>query len=116
MSMPSGDTPQKAQQYYDYLQSHQLVPHGRDATWHVDWVSLGWMWGFVAVLAVIVLLWIRQYRSTRHLPGLFPLDSWAGYTTEAAGRATIFFFALTVVVVAFGAEFVIGHLINGQLF
>ena len=116
MSMPSGESPQHAQQYYHYLQSHQLVLHGRDATWHVDWTSLAWMWGFVVVLAVILLFWIRQYRSTRHPPGIFPVDTWGGYTTEAAGPATTFFFVLTVIVVAFGAEFVIGHLINGQLF
>jgi hypothetical protein len=116
MSMPSGDTPQKVQQYYDYLQGHQLVPHGRDATWHIDWTSLGWMWGFVAVLVVLIALWVRSYRHTRQRGGLFPLDAWAGYTTEAAGPATTFFFFRTIVVLAFGGEFVIGHLIDGQLF
>jgi hypothetical protein len=116
MSMPSGDSPQKAQQYYHYLQSHQLVPHGRTATWHVDWVSLAWLWGFVAVLVLLILIWVRQYRSTRGTRGIFPVDTWAGYTSEVAGPATVAFFFITIVVVAFGAEFVIGHLINGQLF
>jgi hypothetical protein len=114
--MPSGDSPQKAQQYYHYLQSHQLVPHGRTATWHVDWVSLAWLWGFVAVLVLLILIWVRQYRSTRGTRGIFPVDTWAGYTSEVAGPATVAFFFITIVVVAFGAEFVIGHLINGQLF
>jgi hypothetical protein len=112
--MPSGESPQHAQQYYHYLQSHQLVPHGRDATWHVDWTSLGWMWGFVAVLVVVILLWIRQYRSTRH--PIFPLDSWGGWTTEAAGPATTYFLVFTLIVVVFGGVLVIGHLVNGQLF
>ncbi|MEA2405211.1 MAG: hypothetical protein QOE08_1858 [Thermoleophilaceae bacterium] len=116
MSMPSGDSPKDAQQYYHYLQSHQLVPHGRDATWHVDWTSLAWMWGFVAVLVVIIFVWIRQYRTTRHRFGIFPLDTWAGYTTEAAGPATTYFFVFTLVVVLFGGEMVVGHLLNGQLF
>jgi hypothetical protein len=116
MSMPSGDSPQDAQQYYHYLQSHQIVPHGRDATWHVDWTSLGWMWGFVAVLVLIVFLWIRQYRSTPYRRGIFPLDSWGGYTTEAAGPATTYFFVFTFIVVVFGAVLVIGHLVNGQFF
>ena len=116
MSMPSGDSPQKAQQYYHYLQSHQLAPHGRTATWHVDWNSVAWVWGFVVVLVLLILIWVRQYRSTRQAGGIFPLDTWAGYTSEAAGPATIAFFFITLVVLAFGAEFVIGHLINGQLF
>jgi len=116
MSMPSGESPQHAQQYYHYLQSHQLAPHGRVATWHVDWTSLGWLWGFVVVLVLLIGVWVRQYRSTRHPPGIFPLDSWAGYTTEAAGPATIAFYFLTTIVVAFGAVLVIGHLVNGQFF
>ena len=47
MTMPSGDSPQAAQDYYDYLLAHHQND-GRTATWHVDWVSLAWMWGFVA--------------------------------------------------------------------
>lgn len=116
MSMPSGDSPQTAQDYYHYLQAQKLVPHGRDATWHVDWTSLAWMWGFVIVLIILLLLWVRQYRSTRQIPGISPLDSWAGYTTEAAGPATTFFFLLATVIVVYGGVMVIGHLISGQKF
>jgi hypothetical protein len=116
MTMPKGDSPQKAQDYYHYLQAHQLVPHGRDATWHVDWTSLWWDWGFVVVLTLGILLWVWQYRTTRSRTGISPIDSWAGYTTEQAGRVPFFFFAVTAVIVAFGAEFVIGHLISGQKF
>ncbi len=116
MSMPSGESPQHAQDYYHYLQSQETVPHGRDVTWHVDWNALAWLWGFVIVLVVILIAWIRQYRSTRQVPGISPLDSWAGYTTEAAGPATTFFFLLTAVIVVFGAVMVIGHLISGQEF
>jgi hypothetical protein len=68
------------------------------------------------VLVLLIIIWVRQYRSTRQAGGLFPLDTWGGHTTEAAGPATIAFFFITLVVLAFGAEFVIGHLINGQLF
>ena len=114
MSMPSGDSPQTAQQYYHYLQAHEIVPHGRDVTWHVDWTALSWMWGFVVVLAVILFFWIRGYRSARQV--LSPLDTWAGYTTEAASPASFFFFLLTVVVVVFGGVMVVGHLISGQKF
>jgi hypothetical protein len=116
MSMPSGDSPQTAQDYYHYLQAHELVPHGRDATWHVDWTSLGWMWGFVIVLVVILFAWVRGYRSSRQTSGISPLDTWAGYTTEAAGPATMFFFLLLVVILVFGGVMVVGHLISGQEF
>ena len=114
MSMPSGDSPQTAEQYYHYLQAHEIVPHGRDVTWHVDWTALSWMWGFVVALAVILFFWIRGYRSARQV--LSPLDTWAGYTTEAAGPASFFFFLLTAGIFVFGAVMVVGHLISGQKF
>jgi hypothetical protein len=114
--MPKGDSLQKVHDYYVYLQAHQLAPHGRTETWHVDWTSLRWLWGFVIVLCVIFVAWIRDYRSTHPQTGISPLDRWSGYTTEAAGRVPFFFWLVTLVVVAFGAEFVIGHLINGQVF
>jgi hypothetical protein len=74
------------------------------------------MWGFVIVLVLLVIVWVRQYRSTRGPGGIFPVDTWAGYTTELAGPATVALFFITIVVIAFGAEFVIGHLVDGQLF
>ena len=46
MAMPSGDTPEKAQQYYQYLQAHHETD-GRVDTWTVDWFALAWLWGFV---------------------------------------------------------------------
>jgi hypothetical protein len=116
MSMPSGESPQKAQDYYHYLQGQEIVPHGRDVTWHVDWTSLSWFWGFVIVLVVILVAWVRQYRSTRQVPGMSPLDSWAGYTTEAAGPATTLFFLFAFLIVVFGGVMVVGHLISGQKF
>jgi hypothetical protein len=116
MAMPRGDSPQTAHDYYTYLQGHQLSPHGRIVTWHVDWNALLWLWGFVIVLAVLLLVWVRTYRSTRPQIGISPLDSWGGYTTEAGGRTPLFFVLFTVVIVAFGAVMVIGHLISGQKF
>ena len=65
---------------------------------------------------MILFAWVRQYRSTRQVPGISPLDSWAGYTTEASGPATTFFFLFTAVVVVFGGVMVVGHLISGQKF
>jgi hypothetical protein len=116
MAMPKGDSPQTVHDYYQYLQGHQLAPHGRIATWHVDWTSLAWLWGFVVVFAIVFAFWIRDYRSTHPRTGIAPLDRWGGYTTEAAGRVPIFFWVITLAIVAFGAEFVVGHLVNGQLF
>ena len=58
-------------------------------TWHVQWIQLAWLWGFVIALVLVLLLWIWQYRSTRQKAGPYPVDSFGGYTTELAGPATL---------------------------
>jgi len=113
--MPSGDSPQHAEAYYKYLQGHQETLHV-PATWHVDWLSLAWLWGFVIVLALVTILWIWQYRSTRQRTGIYPIDSFGGYTTELAGPATMFFLVLTAFVAAFAVALIVGHLVWGQKF
>ena len=115
MGMPSGDTPDKAQKFYLYLQGHQETMQ-RAATWHVRWLDLAWLWGFLIALALATLFWIWQYRTTRQRTGIYPIDSFAGYTTELAGPATFFFLALSVILTAFAVAIIVGHLVWGQKF
>ena len=115
MGMPSGESPQHAQQYYHYLQSHQLTMQ-RAATWHVRWLDLAWLWGFLIVLSLATLLWVWQYRTTRQRTGIYPVDRFGGYTSELAGPATYFFLLLTVVLTAFAVALIVGHIVYGQKF
>ena len=115
MGMPSGDSPAKAQQFYHYLQAHQETMY-KPATWHVHWVDLAWLWGFVIALALILMLWVWQYRSTRQKAALYPVDQFGGYTSERAAPATFFFLVFSVMVTAFAVVLVVGHLVWGQKF
>ena len=115
MRMPSGDSPQKAQAYYHYLQAHQETMQ-RAATWEVRWIDLAWLWGFAIVLPLGLLLWVWQYRSTRQKANIYPVDSFGGYTSELAGPATAFFLILTVVLSGFAVVLIVGHLVWGQKF
>jgi hypothetical protein len=115
MGMPSGDSPQEAQRYYHYLQAHQETMQN-PATWHVRWIDLAWLWGFVIALSLILLFWIWQYRTTRQKPGIYPVDSFGGYTTELAGPSTLFFILLSVVLTGWAVVLVVGHLVWGQKF
>jgi hypothetical protein len=115
MGMPSGDSPQKAEEYYKYLQGHH-ESDGRVATWHVDWMSLAWLWGFVIVLSLALIWWIWQYRTTRQRSGIYPVDRWGGYTSELGRPATLFFLLLTTVLTAFAVALIVGHLVWGQKF
>jgi ABC-type multidrug transport system fused ATPase/permease subunit len=112
-SLPSGESPVHAQQFYTYLQAHQQTQYHPD-TWHVRWLDLAWLWGFVLAMAVVLLLWVWQYRSTRQR--IYPVDSFGGVTTELARPATLFFIVFTVILTAFAAVLIIGHLVWGQKF
>jgi hypothetical protein len=113
--MPTGDSPQKVRDYYLYLQAHHQTD-GRVVTWHVDWLSLAWLWGFAIVLALVLIWWIWQYRTTRQATGIYPIDSFGGYTTELAGPSTLFFLLLSGIVTAFAVVLIVGHLVWGQKF
>jgi hypothetical protein len=112
---PSGDSPEKVRDFYEYLNGHQETTRPIQS-WHVDWLSLAWLWGFVIVLVVALLLWVKQYRTTRQRAGIYPVDRFGGWTSEAAGPATLFFLLFTVFVVAFGVAIVVGHIVWGQKF
>jgi hypothetical protein len=115
MGMPSGDSPEDVRQYYLYLQGHQETMQ-RAATWHVHWIDLAWLWGFLIALVLAILLWVWQYRSTRQKKALYPVDSFGGYTTELAGPATFFFLVLTAGLTLWAIAIIVGHLVWGQKF
>ena len=117
MGMPSGDSPEDVRQYYLYLQGHQETMQ-RAATWHVRWLDLAWLWGFMIVMALVIIWWIWQYRTTRHnrAGGIYPIDSCGGYTTELAGPATLFFLLLTAILTGFAVVLIVGHLFWVQKF
>jgi hypothetical protein len=115
MGMPSGDSPEDVRQYYDYLQGHQETMQA-PATWHVHWLDLAWLWGFLIVLVLAILLWIWQNRTTRQRTGMYPVDSFGGFTTELAGPATFFFILLTIVLTAWAVAMIVGHIVWGQKF
>jgi hypothetical protein len=113
MGMPSGDTPDKARQYYLYLQGHQETMQ-RAATWHVRWLDLAWLWGFLIALALTMLLWVWQYRTTRQR--VYPADTFGGYTSELAGPSTRFFILFVVLLTGWAVALIVGHLVWGQKF
>jgi len=115
MAMPSGESPQHAEQFYQYLLAHHETEHPVK-TWHVEWMSLAWMWGFVAALSLILIWWVRQYRTTRQKQRIYSVDDWSGFTSELAGPSTLFFLLLTAILTGFAVALIVGHLVNGQIF
>ena len=114
-TMPSGESPLHAQGYYHYLQAHQLTMYHPD-TWHVRWVDLAWLWGFVIVLVLALLFWVWQYRTTRQRTGIYPVDCFGGCTTELARPATLFFLLIVLVLAGWAVAMIVGHIVWGQKF
>ena len=112
-SMPNGDSPLHARQYYEYLNGHQQTMYHPD-TWHVRWLDLAWLWGFVIALTVALLLWVWHYRTTKQR--LYPVDRFGGYTSELAGPAGFFFLALSLILAGWAIALIVGHLVWGQKF
>ena len=114
--MQSGDTPEKVQAYYNYLQSHHET-NGPLVTWHILWNSIAWEFGFLVVLTFGLLFWVMQYRTTRRHNKLTSLDRWGGYTTEASAPAfTIFSVLMFLFIVGVVITLIVGHLVWGQTY
>ena len=114
MAMPSGDSPEKAQEFYQYLQAHHETD-GRVVTWNVDWFSLAWLWGFMIVLT-----------RRDHLVGLAVPDdapaasirstASAGTRPSSQARRRASSSCFTVVLTGFAVAIIVGHLVWGQKF
>jgi hypothetical protein len=115
MAMPSGDSPAHSQEYYNYIQSHSQTYYP-PATWHVHWLDLAWLWGFLIALALVIVWWLWQYRTTRQKSGIYPVDNFGGYTSELAGPATRFFVLLCMILTGWAVAIIVGHLVWGQKF
>ena len=59
---------------------------------------------------------MRQYRTTRQRTGIYPIDSFGGYTTELAGPSSRFFILLSAILTGFAVALIVGHIVWGQLF
>jgi hypothetical protein len=79
-------------------------------------MDLAWLWGFMIVLSLAIIWWVWQYRSTRQKTGIYPVDSFGGFTTEMAGPATLFFLLLTLIIAGFAVVLIVGHIVWGQKF
>jgi len=115
MAMPTGDDPTTALQYYAYLDREQ-VRGTRVDTWHTWWPALGWMYGILLLLAVVTVLWVYQYRSTRQRMGVYQTEDWDGYVRESAGPLTWFGRIMLGATAAFVAVLILTHIFAGQDF
>ena len=82
MSLPKGDSPEDVRSSSTTICTAINRPTHAVATWHVDWLSLAWLWGFVIVLASCCSSGSGSTARLASATGIYPVDSFGGYTTE----------------------------------
>jgi len=115
LDVPTGDTPQEVQDYYDYLFSHWLSVTGGQ-TWLIDWGTVFWLGVWIVILAGVFGAYSYWQRYTRAHREPYPLESYDGHIQEMNGPvgpflwmvfATVFFWAVLLTIV---------QIRNGQIY
>ena len=115
MSMPTATRPRRSKDFYLYLQGHQQTTHPVQ-TWHVDWMSLAWLWGFVVVIVVVLAALGQAVPDDEAAHGHLSGGQLRRLDDGSAGPATGFFLLFTAIVVGFAVALIVGHIVWGQKF
>jgi hypothetical protein len=97
-AVPTGNTSQVVEQYYDYLYSHYLAQITQ--TYSIHWDVLAWILFWVVLLAGLFYAYTRYQRYTHFAREPYPLESYNGYVSETNGPVGTFLaIFMTVIVV-----------------
>lgn len=111
--VPTGDTPEIVQAYYEYLLAHYINPtfQNTGTNWFIVGVVLGW----VAIIVGIVFIYFRRSRSEKP-SRLYPVETYNGYISESNAGTGIFLYIFFALVVLWLLYITISNLTQGQLY
>jgi hypothetical protein len=111
--VPTGDTPEVVEQYYQYLLSHYINPIAQNVTpnWPLIAATLGW----VAIVFGLVFIYFRRARNEKPST-LYPVETYNGYISESNAGVGAFLFILFALVVLWLLWITISNLTQGQLY
>jgi hypothetical protein len=111
--VPSGNTPEIVEQYYQYLLAHYINPVSQNIA--TNWYLIGATLGWVAIISALGFIYFRKVRNEKP-SRLYPVETYNGYISESNGGVGVFlavFFALVVVWLLFT---MVSDLTQGQLY
>ncbi len=111
--VPTGNTPEIVQQYYQYLLDHYINPVTQNVTpnYFLEGVTLGW----VLIITGLIFIYFRRVRNEK--PGkLYPVETYNGYISESNGGVGVFLLVFFGLVVVWVLWITISNLTQGQLY
>jgi hypothetical protein len=112
--VPTGNSSEVVQQYYDYLYNHYLAQI--DQNYYIHWDTLGWFALWLIILVGGFYAYTRGQRTTRATREPYPLESYNGYIQDGNGPVglflTIFFTGVVIWLLVTTAL----NLLRGQIY
>jgi hypothetical protein len=111
--VPTGDTPEIVQAYYEYLLAHYVNPTAQNivTNWLLVSVTLGW----VAIVAGLILIYFRRVRSEKPSK-LYPVETYNGYISESNATTGAFLYIFFALVILWLLWVTVSNLTQGQLY
>ena len=111
--VPSGNTPEAVQAYYEYLLAHYISPVAQNIT--TNWLLIGVTLGWVAIVVALAFIYFRRVRSEK--PGkLYPVETYNGYISESNAGTGLFLYIFFALVILWLLYTTISNLTQGQIY
>lgn len=113
-AVPSGNTSEVVNQYYDYMYGHYLAQATQ--TYYIHWDVLAWIGFWVFMLAGIFYIYTRYQHSTHFAREPYPLESYNGYISEANGPVGVFLTFFFLIIGGWLLVTTVLNLLRGQIY
>lgn len=111
--VPTGNTPEIVQQYYEYLLAHYISPVAQNTG--TNWIIIGVTLGWVGIVTGAIFIYFRRVRSEKPSK-LYPVETYNGYISESNAGTGIFLYIFFALVVLWLLYITISNLTQGQLY
>jgi hypothetical protein len=115
LDVPTGDSTQTVQAYYDHLYSHYLA-QAFDQSWLLEWGNLLWVLLWLSALTAVFFAYSYWQRTTRAPKEPYPLESYDGHIQEMNGPVGPFLTLFFIGVALWLGLFTILKIMNGQVY
>ncbi|MCB0087834.1 MAG: hypothetical protein KDE54_07965 [Caldilineaceae bacterium] len=112
--VPTGNSSETVQQYYNHLYHHYLDTLTQ--TYYIHWDTLGWVLLWLVVLAGSFYAFTRWQRNTRQPSEPYPVESYNGYIQESNGPVGTFLTVFFIGMVVWLLITTVLDLVNGQIY
>lgn len=111
--VPTGNTPEAVQAYYQYLLAHYINPVTQNIA--TNYLIIGVTLGWVAIVTGIIFIYFRRSRSEKPSK-LYPVETYNGYISESNAGTGLFLYIFFALVILWLLYVTISNLTQGQLY